>query len=475
MADKKDLAEAQRYSRRRLVTAFTSGIPSDVELTPKKNQTPVIVGIGLTIIAVLVGVFYGYMKPALPDNWQNSKLIVAKNSAARYVSVNGRLHPVINAISARLMIPSSDFAVITVDDEQLEGIPIDSTLGILGAPDSLPARSGLVNGTATSCTYEHRLYNTISDDSPKRSENKEAVVAHVDGTDYLISNTKRYRLPANVNQRDGFLRAYGIPQTAQIDASIQWLNLFEAGAAMQPITIGSSEGAPTGGIRPGAIVMQQDAPLEARYVVMEDGSISHLDDVAYALYAIGKSDEQLEPIMLSASEFQKLTNAKQSPLPEDWPHTELMMTDDSNAMCAALPLQPDGDGTTAQFYTDDDIAQQARTDTDAQDDEANITTTIRGGTGVLMRASIGGNGTAGTIYAIDATGTAYPLPGAQEETLKRLGYTNEDVHNVPRGWVDIFPTGVELTPQAAASAPGAKKPEVETVKEHDASEQAERQ
>ena len=59
MANKKDLAEAQSYSRRRLVTAFSSGIPDGVELTPKKNQSPVIVGVGLTVIAILVSLFYG--------------------------------------------------------------------------------------------------------------------------------------------------------------------------------------------------------------------------------------------------------------------------------------------------------------------------------------------------------------------------------------------------------------------------------
>lgn len=105
MANKKDLAEAQSYSRRRLVTAFSSGIPDGVELTPKKNQSPVIVGVGLTVIAILVSLFYGMVSPSLPDGWENNKLIVAKNSAARYVSSNGTLHPVINAISARLLIP----------------------------------------------------------------------------------------------------------------------------------------------------------------------------------------------------------------------------------------------------------------------------------------------------------------------------------------------------------------------------------
>ena len=57
MANKKDLAEAQSYSRRRLVTAFSSGIPDGVELTPKKNQTPVIVGVVLTDEAMPVRLF----------------------------------------------------------------------------------------------------------------------------------------------------------------------------------------------------------------------------------------------------------------------------------------------------------------------------------------------------------------------------------------------------------------------------------
>lgn len=71
MADKKDLSEAQSYSRRRLVTAFTSGIPDGVELMPKKNQTPVIVGVGLTIIAMLISMFYGIISPSLPSGWEN--------------------------------------------------------------------------------------------------------------------------------------------------------------------------------------------------------------------------------------------------------------------------------------------------------------------------------------------------------------------------------------------------------------------
>lgn len=237
MADKKDLSEAQSYSRRRLVTAFTSGIPDGVELMPKKNQTPVIVGVGLTIIAMLISMFYGIISPSLPSGWENNKLIVAKGSAARYVSSHGTLHPVINAISARLLIPSSDFKVLTVADDQLKGIPIGSTIGILGAPDSLPDRDNLITGSIRSCTSEHGLDTTVSNANTKKQTSREAIVASVDGIDYLVTGSHRYQLPSEPTSRDAYLRALGIPQTAVITATTQWINLFEQGDAMEPIAL----------------------------------------------------------------------------------------------------------------------------------------------------------------------------------------------------------------------------------------------
>ena len=237
MADKKDLSEAQSYSRRRLVTAFTSGIPEGVELTPKKNQTPVIVGVGLTVIAVLISMFYGIISPSLPSGWENNKLIVAKSSAARYVSSKGTLHPVINAISARLLIPSSDFKVITVDDDQLAGIPIGSTIGILGAPDSLPDQDGLVTGSINSCTSEQGTDTTASNEQANTQASHEAALVSVDDADYLVTGSHRYKMPSEPTLRDAYLRALGIPQITAIKASAQWINLFEHGDEMAPIAI----------------------------------------------------------------------------------------------------------------------------------------------------------------------------------------------------------------------------------------------
>lgn len=345
MANKKDLAEAQSYSRRRLVTAFSSGIPDGVELTPKKNQSPVIVGVGLTVIAILVSLFYGMVSPSLPDGWENNKLIVAKNSAARYVSSNGTLHPVINAISARLLIPSSDFKVLTVADDQLKNIPIGSTIGILGAPDSLPEENNLIAGSINSCVSDSNVTTTLSNASSQVTDTATAIVANVDGISYLVNGSHRYQLPQEATLRDAFLRAFGIPETASTDATAQWINLFEQGSPIEQISVdGAGNSITVHGVEAlvGSVVMQQGDAKKTKYVVRSDGSLSPLTDFTYGLYITGKTDEFTQPNVLSAADFQFFSNSTESAIPEDWPSEELSATSGNVSACAIYNLETAG-------------------------------------------------------------------------------------------------------------------------------------
>ena len=450
MADKKDLSEAQSYSRRRLVTAFTSGIPDGVELTPKKNQTPVIVGVGLTVIAVLISMFYGIISPSLPSGWENNKLIVAKNSAARYVSSKGTLHPVINAISARLLIPSSDFKVITVDDDQLTGIPIGSTIGILGAPDSLPDQENLVTGSINSCTSKQGTDTTVSNEQANTQASHEAALVSVDGADYLVTGSHRYKMPSEPTLRDAYLRALGIPQITAINASAQWINLFEHGDEMTPIAI-NDEGKEMNihgvNVPVGGVVMQQDDSKHGRYVVMTDGSLSPLDDLAYDLYVIGKPEQLTQPRTLNASEFQRFTNSAAPAIPSSWPNGTLTAKRHASSACATYPLNASKKAASSQARLT--VKESSGPSTTIKRSDS---VKIKDGAGVLVRAAIGSSDD-GTVFAIDSTGTAYPIPNASEEILKRLGYSNRNVRNIPRSWIDVFPQGVQLTAEAAGSPP----------------------
>ncbi|MFR2313773.1 MAG: type VII secretion protein EccB [Bifidobacterium sp.] len=251
-------------------------------------------GVGLTVIAILVSLFYGMVSPSLPDGWENNKLIVAKNSAARYVSSNGTLHPVINAISARLLIPSSDFKVLTVADDQLKNIPIGSTIGILGAPDSLPEENNLIAGSINSCVSDSNVTTTLSNASSQVTDTATAIVANVDGISYLVNGSHRYQLPQEATLRDAFLRAFGIPETASTDATTQWINLFEQGSPIEQISVdGAGNSITVHGVEAlvGSVVMQQGDAKKTKYVVRSDGSLSPLTDFTYGLYITGKTDE----------------------------------------------------------------------------------------------------------------------------------------------------------------------------------------
>ena len=123
MATKKDLIEAQAFSRRRLLTAFTSGAPGGTELEPAKPLRAVVAGLALAAIVILAGVFYGLVRPGLPADWQNNALILVSDTGARYVSRDGTLHPVLNTASARLLMPAGEYRVISTDQSAIGGHP----------------------------------------------------------------------------------------------------------------------------------------------------------------------------------------------------------------------------------------------------------------------------------------------------------------------------------------------------------------
>ena len=340
--------------------------------------------------------------------------------------------------------------MLTVADDQLKGIPIGSTIGILGAPDSLPDRDNLITGSIRSCTSEHGLDTTVSNANARKQTSREAIVASVDGIDYLVTGSHRYQLPSEPTSRDAYLRALGIPQTAVITATTQWINLFEQGDAMEPIAL-HNEGEIIGmhgvDVTVGGVVQQQGDARQTRYVVMTDGSLSALSDFTYGLYIIGKPERLTQPRTLSATDFQYFSNSATSVIPDTWPVDALVSAQGRSSACAVYPLHSSGKATPshAQLAVTGDYG--ASTDGSHSD-----SVTMRDGAGALVRAAIG-TSDKGTVFAIDSTGTAYPVPEASEEILKRLGYSGNDVRTIPRAWIDVFPQGVQLTTAAAGSAP----------------------
>ena len=169
----------------------------------------------------------------------------------------------------------------------------------------------------------------------------------------------------------------------------------------------------------GSVVMQQGDAKKTKYVVRSDGSLSPLTDFTYGLYITGKTDEFTQPNVLSAADFQFFSNSTESAIPEDWPSEELSATSGNVSACAIYNLETAG-RKKADTHVNLAVKQNnsAHSGTSKTNPSSNTSSTVKlkGGTGALLQASIG-TSDKGYIFAVDSTGTAYPIANANKETL----------------------------------------------------------
>jgi type VII secretion protein EccB len=435
VASKKDLIEAQSFSRRRLLTAFTSGAVGTGELEPAKPLRAVAAGLALTALVVIGGVFYGLISPGLPSGWDNNRLVIAKDTGARYVSANGTLYPVVNTASARLLVPSTQFALVTTTSARIASIPVGPSVGIVGAPDRLPTANGLVDTGWTSCLTEDGTPDVRISTATGAKATAGAVVATTDAGVFVVAGTRRYQV--DPNHVDSVLRALGLGDTEQRRVDDRWLNLFEPGTELTPLVV-QDAGKPLAGstLAIGQAVHVAGSPATERYVVQSDGALAALSPLAYQLYLLGTGALSGPAADVSAATIEPMHNATAPAGAKDWPlSTPTSLADDATA--CALSTSTDGrPGSTLALSAATTPATGVQVDA---------------GGGALVRAGGPGEQSAGTIYLVDATGTAFPV-APDAETLARLGYTATNVGRVTTGWIALLPVGPKLSTTAAGES-----------------------
>jgi type VII secretion protein EccB len=440
MATKNDLIEAQNFSRRRLLTAFVSGAPGGRELEPAKPLRAVIIGVALTAAVILAGVFYGLVQPGLPNGWQNNRLVIAKDTGARYVTSNGVLHPVINIVSARLLIPSGDYSVITTSEHSLAGVKLGSGVGIVGAPDTLPAPDRLVDDGWTACVADDGG-TAVRIGGGTATATGQAVVVSTGGVDYVVAGQRSYQVDAD--QTDAVLRAAGVASLDPTPVTAAWLDLFTPGTPLAPLTVTDAGGAVSGtALHIGDVVHISGSADDQRYLVQADGTLGSLSSLAYQLLQLGSGRGSNRVIEVSPSQVSTLPTAAKGVGGSDWPASGFPTIAATTRPCAVLQHDPKGQPRTVLG-------------TESRSADTTAAVTVPAGRGAIVRA--GGRGAQGTtmLTLVDATGTAYALPGADQETVKRLGYTDAEVGRVDQGWIRLLPAGPALSTQAAGRNPDA--------------------
>ncbi len=447
MATKKDLIEAQGFSRRRLLSAFTGGAPGGKELDPAKPLRAVVAGVALTVGVILVGVFWGIMQPGLPNDWQNNRLIVATDTGARYVSVEGTLYPVINTASARLLIPAGEFKVVRTDQSALDGIPVGPAIGILGAPDDLPSPDALLNSSWTACVDDSdgAAVSLAATPIARPSTGTGAVVKRGDDL-FVVSDGLRHQV--SPDDANAVLRAVGLGTSDIVEVDGRWLNLFQSGDELGPIRInGVGASVPGTDLTAGAIVHVQGSPADERYVALATGELARLSPLAYQLYLLGSGQE--------AGPDEEVSPAEVADVPtvpyvdgEDWPTRPLDTLASGETPCAVV--------------TDDARTVLGATTAELPEDRSTVDVSVGGG--ALVQVAGASDDAVALAVLIDESGTAFAIPDASldesdEESasgaIAQLGYARDDVGRVSDAWIEFFAAGPALTTDAARESPGA--------------------
>lgn len=444
MATKKDLVEAQSFSRRRLTTAFVSGSPGGREVEPHRPMKAVIGGLALTVVLVLGSMAFGWLKGSLPQDWGDNKLVIAKTSGARYISIKETLHPVLNTTSARLLIPADAFEVITVADDKLARQKRGATIGILGAPDSLTPPDALTNSGWVSCLgAEGGVATAVGASARSTAAAAGASVVSTGGQTFVIAGGMRY--PVAAADLSAVMLALGLDGRPPRTAPAVWTNLFALGPPLEPLRI-AAFGKPAPGLPPGATVgsvlaVANTGQEARRYLVNAAGELEPLPDLAHALFRIG-SGSTTQDLPVTPAQVTQLTVSPQEVAPPAWPTA--LPAPVAEAPCATLTASR-GSQPKVELSTSASVTP-----------EAGVTkATVDLGTGALVRAVGAGSLDAGPLLAIDQSGTSYAIDASTPDLLQRLGYQAEDVAPVPQAWAELFRTGPELSVDAARTTVAA--------------------
>ncbi|MFV0407083.1 MAG: type VII secretion protein EccB [Propioniciclava sp.] len=443
MPSNKDILEAQRYNRRRLLTAFMSGIDGEGhEYEPRSQTRPLVIGVVLTVILIAVGLVLGRMAPRLPNNWENSTLVLQQGSGARMLTIDGVLRPVTNTTSARLLSEPGRFQVVTLPAAALSEIPRGTPVGLTDAPDAIPLPEDLHSEVWAACATSDGRQRTWVGAPPDGLTPKGLAVVSVADDLYLVTEGA-YHLIRRERGDDRVRIALQLDQAPVHPVSGAWLSLFTRGSDLAPLVL-PREGEPTAdmpprlqGARVGSLLEVSDGETARHFLIVGDGQIASLSDTAYRLAAAALERTSEIPLTGTMQDVAELELVEVPDVPQDWPATLAEVIPEGERVCGQFVTTAAGPATILA----------SRPAPKAADPEPEPAVTVAGGSGALVRGVSGG--TLGSLHLVTDQGVTYGLGEANQDALARLGYTPEDVTVLPAPWLSLIPSGAVLTPEAA--------------------------
>jgi hypothetical protein len=403
------VTSAIAYQRRRLRAAYATR-STEATAAPRLGRRLVA---GILLAAAVAGAHLlpGRLPGApLPAGW-SSHALVTTTGGARYVALDGQLHPVLNGLSARLALPVG-YPTYTVDAATLAGLPLGAPIGIADLPEEV----GTIHPADRwwACLNEAGSVSLTLGGRPPAGSWSAAVRVE----ERVLVLSEGLALPLSKAHESATLRALGLDARTPLAAPPTWVALFRRGATLAPLELpgagadaGLTETATgAGALTVGAIVGIPSDPR--RYVVTSPGRLALLTPLALAMYQVGGGGSVRT---MSAEDLASAETDTTAVSPADWPTRIGDPVDGS--VCAVLAA---GDGTVTLVPGPPTPPQ---------------------GSGTLAHA-------AEATYLLTGH-TAYPLPEPPGEVTARLGWASKDAVTIPATWLALFARGAPLDPVSA--------------------------
>jgi type VII secretion protein EccB len=462
MQTKKDLYQAHRLMQQRLGMALLQAEP-DVPESPMRRQN--VATFGGILVGVLVMAVFGIWGLVSPGNATNltdpGQLLVEEESGAKFIysAKQGRMFPVANYVSARLVLDAAQITTRNVAAASLAEYARGPLIGIAGAPDSLPAKEKLVKAPWSVCVVDgldsagdRKAYTTLVGgvNVGERAVGGDAMVVNDGHQNWVIWADRRMRVSA------AEVRAMNA-QPRTVPAA--WLNSLPVGHDFVAPSVPNRGAKVRANGKVAAVVGRvytvTATPGEAArwYVLLSDGlaPISALqgrlllDDVA-SKKAYGNSPVVPIPIDAASANASPSRQTKidlslpaTMPKPISPPATTPLCTVYANTQAGSVAARV-MIGKGGVITTPASSGNQDRFDQTLLPPGSAVVAGVLPGEGQLGAA-------AGSLFLISDQGIRYPIPNA--DVLTKLGYDATDVTPIPAGIMHAIPQGPTLDPTLA--------------------------
>jgi len=290
MQTRKDLLQAHRLMTQRASQALMLGEPDTPELPLRRLNVASFIGFFVAILVTAGFGIVGLLKPSTANGITDAgTIIIEKETGARYIWCRDdtkKLCPVANYTSAKLLAGSGDAKQSLVSRDALSKYPRGATVGIPGAPDTLPAANKLVKMPWSVCVRSADVSSAghvslVTLVAGKQIGGRplggdEAVLVRAGNQPWVVWHNKRMR--ASPDQVAALTSTASAPQVAA-----KWLNALTAGADFKAPAIpglGQKVAGPQGEAKVGQVftVGNVTGSNSASYVLMTDG-LAQISDI----------------------------------------------------------------------------------------------------------------------------------------------------------------------------------------------------